>query len=76
MEIVNGGRLGDTVRARGGRAAPDIEVQAAPWIDVAEVRLVVNGARRDPLPFEGGHGRVESGPARKSDRQIGRAGGP
>ncbi|MEN6560776.1 MAG: CehA/McbA family metallohydrolase [Acidobacteriota bacterium] len=52
------GRLGDRLRARGGRVALDIEVQAAPWIDVAEVRLVVNGARRDPLPLEGGDGRA------------------
>jgi hypothetical protein len=45
--------FGDTLTAKGGRVAIDLEVKAAPWIDVAEVRLVVNGERHDPIPVGG-----------------------
>ena len=47
------------VKARGGRAVLDIEVQAAPWVDAAEVRLIVNGERRDPPPPGVGDSRVD-----------------
>lgn len=53
------GRPGDLVPATGGRVQVEVEVRAAPWVPVHEVRLVVNGevARRealaDPLPADG-----------------------
>jgi hypothetical protein len=40
---VNGGSLGDTVRAPGGRATVEYEVIAAPWVPRGEVRILVNG---------------------------------
>jgi hypothetical protein len=52
------GRFGDTVKAGKGRVDLDIRVAGAPWLDVAEVRLVVNGERREPLPMEGMDGRT------------------
>ncbi len=53
-----GATFGDTVGARGGRADLQVSVSAAPWIDVSEVRLVVNGERRGALPMRGGKGDV------------------
>ncbi len=50
--------FGDTVKARKGRVDLDITVTGAPWLDVSEVRLVVNGERRPPLPLEGADGRT------------------
>lgn len=40
---VNGGGIGDTVPARGGKATAEIEVRAAPWISVSSVILYVDG---------------------------------
>ena len=48
----SGGNLGDLVRAKGGRVKVDIRVSGAPWLDVSEVRLIVNGERRDLLTME------------------------
>lgn len=53
-----GARLGDLVKAKKGRVDLDIRVSAAPWLDVSEVRLVVNGERREPLPIEGADGKT------------------
>jgi len=36
-------QLGDTVRAPGGRAEAQVEVQAAPWVSVSDVRVYLNG---------------------------------
>jgi hypothetical protein len=52
------GLPGDLVRAGKGRIDLDVRVLGAPWLDVAEVRLVVNGERRDPLPMAGMDGRT------------------
>ncbi len=52
------GLFGDTVTARKGRVDLDIRVLGAPWLDVSEVRLIVNGERRDALPMEGADGRT------------------
>jgi hypothetical protein len=40
---------GDKLTARDGRVALDLEVTAAPWIDVSEIRLVINGERQEPI---------------------------
>lgn len=40
---VNGGRSGDVVGAPGGRVIVEFDVDAAPWVPVDEVRLLVNG---------------------------------
>jgi hypothetical protein len=40
---VGAGTIGDLVPAIGGKARAQIEVQAAPWVSVSEVRLYVNG---------------------------------
>ncbi len=50
--------FGDTVKAKKGRVDLAITVTGAPWLDVSEVRLVVNGERRPPLPIEGADGRT------------------
>ena len=50
--------FGDMVEAKKGRVDLDIAVTGAPWLDVAEVRLVVNGERRPPLPVKGADGRT------------------
>ena len=47
-----GATFGDTVKANKGRVDLDITVAGAPWLDVSEVRLVVNGERRPPLPMK------------------------
>jgi hypothetical protein len=49
---VGGGRIGDIVPAKGGRAKVEIEVQAAPWVAVSRVTLYVNGreAKRYAVP--------------------------
>jgi len=41
--LVNGGAMGDLVPARGGKARAEITVQAAPWVSVEHVQLIVNG---------------------------------
>lgn len=40
---VNEGRMGDLVKAPGGRVRIEFSVAAAPWVPVQEVRLLVNG---------------------------------
>lgn len=50
--------FGDTVTSRKGRVDLDITVTGAPWLDVSEVRLVVDGERRPPLALEGADGRT------------------
>jgi hypothetical protein len=52
------GTMGDLVRAKKGKVELDVRVESAPWIDVSEVRLVVNGERREPLKMEGGDGKA------------------
>lgn len=52
VQVNRRGTLGDLVKAKGGRVKVDIRVSGAPWLDVSEVRLVVNGKRQDPLPIE------------------------
>ena len=47
------GAMGDLVRAKKGKVELDVRVESAPWIDVSEVRLVVNGERRAPLEMKG-----------------------
>jgi hypothetical protein len=39
----NGGGMGDTVAAPGGKVEVEIQVAAAPWVPVDEVRLLVGG---------------------------------
>jgi len=47
--------FGDMVKAKsGGRVDLDITVTGAPWLDVSEVRLVVDGERQPPLAMKGG----------------------
>jgi hypothetical protein len=41
--LVNGGMMGDLVPARGGKARAEITVQAAPWVSVDHVQLIVGG---------------------------------
>ncbi len=48
---------GDTLTARNGRVAVDVGVTGAPWIDVSEIRLVVNGERRKPIAVRGQGGK-------------------
>jgi hypothetical protein len=48
--------FGDLVAAKKGRVDLDIVVTGAPWLDVSEVRVVVNGERREPLPLDGADG--------------------
>ncbi|HMA53836.1 MAG TPA: CehA/McbA family metallohydrolase, partial [Acidobacteriota bacterium] len=50
--------FGDMVAAKKGRVDLDITVSGAPWLDVSEVRLIVNGERRPPLVLKGGDGRT------------------
>jgi hypothetical protein len=52
------GGLGDLVKAPKKRVDLEVRVTGAPWLDVSEVRLVVNGERREPLPMKGGDGRT------------------
>lgn len=49
---------GELVRAKKGRVTVDLRVLGAPWLDVSEVRLVVNGVRREPLPMKGADGKT------------------
>jgi hypothetical protein len=44
--------FGDVAKARKGHIDLDITVKGAPWLDVSEVRLVVNGERREPLAMK------------------------
>jgi hypothetical protein len=50
--------FGDMVTAKKGRVDVDITVTGAPWLDVSEVRLIVNGERRPPLVITGADGRT------------------
>ncbi len=50
--------FGDMVAAKKGRVDLDITVTGAPWLDVSEVRLIVNGERRPPLVIKGADGRT------------------
>jgi hypothetical protein len=66
---VNGkSTYGDTLTAKDGRVAVDIEIKGAPWVDVSEIRLVVNGVRQEPIAA-GGQGQVGAG----SQKYKGRA---
>jgi hypothetical protein len=61
---VAGKGMGQLAPAPKGRARLDVEVQAAPWIDVRRLEIFVNGSRRgkpvaippsaDPVRFKGG----------------------
>jgi hypothetical protein len=56
---IGGKGIGQLAIARGGRAKLDVEVQAAPWIDVTSLELLVNGERRGPpLPIKPSTARV------------------
>jgi hypothetical protein len=46
---VEGVGIGGLVRAHRGRIDVEVEVQAAPWIDVRTIQLVVNGEPGDPI---------------------------
>lgn len=46
---VEGVDVGGLARARAGRVTVEIEVQAAPWIDVRTIQLVVNGEPEEPV---------------------------
>ena len=52
--------FGDTLTAKGGKVNLDVTVMGAPWLDVGEIRLIVNGERREAIPVgkrgEGGVG--------------------
>jgi hypothetical protein len=48
--------FGDLVAAKKGRVDLEIAVTGAPWLDVSEVRLVIDGQRREPLPLAGADG--------------------
>ncbi|HSA96645.1 MAG TPA: CehA/McbA family metallohydrolase [Acidobacteriota bacterium] len=50
--------FGDLVAAKKGRVDLDITVTGAPWLDVSEVRVIVNGERQAPLPMKGADGRT------------------
>ena len=58
---------GDTLTAKSGLVAMEIEVKAAPWIDLTEIRLVVNGERRSPILI-GGRGETSIAPVRYRGR--------
>ncbi len=49
---------GELVRAKKGRVKVDLRVLGAPWLDVSEVLLVVNGVRQEPLPMKGADGKT------------------
>jgi len=49
----NGASMGDRVAAPDGRVAVEIEVQAAPWVPVDEVRLLVNGETKRSFDTRG-----------------------
>ncbi len=58
--LVNGrASLGDTISVKGGRV--DIQAQAwsAPWVEIGEVRLVLNGERRIIFPLNGAGRKAE-----------------
>ena len=50
--------FGDMVTARKGRVDLAITVTGAPWLDVSEVRVILNGERLAPLPLKGADGRT------------------
>ena len=52
--------FGDTVTARGGRIDLDITITGAPWLDVAEIRIIANGERLETIPA-GGRGEEGGG---------------
>jgi hypothetical protein len=48
---VAGKGMGQTAPAPRGRARLDVEIEAAPWIDVKRIEIFINGSRRGkPLP--------------------------
>jgi len=49
---VEGGQIGDLVRARNGRVSVELGVRAAPWLDVRRARVVANGATVRELAAE------------------------
>jgi hypothetical protein len=55
--------FGDTLTARGGKVNLDVTVTGAPWLEVSEIRLIVNGERRETIPAgkrgEAGVGRLK-----------------
>ncbi|MBM3297882.1 MAG: PHP domain-containing protein, partial [Candidatus Aminicenantes bacterium] len=51
--------FGQTVRAANGRTEIRFAVRAAPWVDVSEVRLIVNGRRERVFPVRAADGRTE-----------------
>lgn len=52
------GTFGDVVSARRGRVDLDIVVTGAPWMDVSEVRVILNGVRREPIIVQAKPGAV------------------
>ncbi len=49
---VNGATLGEMTKADSGRVDISLEVSAAPWISVDEVRLIINGERKIVFPVK------------------------
>ncbi|MBI2898497.1 MAG: CehA/McbA family metallohydrolase [Deltaproteobacteria bacterium] len=49
---VAGVDIGGLVQASPGRIPVEVEVQAAPWVDVTTIQLVVNGEPDDPVDLE------------------------
>lgn len=60
VRVSVGGRgMGQLAAAPRGRVRLDLEVQAAPWVDVRRIEIVVNGERRGkPIAVEPGTGAV------------------
>jgi hypothetical protein len=57
VDTVNG--PGDLVTAKGKRVEISLRVWSAPWVDVEEVRLVLNGQRRIIFPVRAKEGSIE-----------------
>jgi hypothetical protein len=45
--------FGDTLAAKSGKVNLDVTVTGAPWLDVGEIRIIVNGERRETIPAGG-----------------------
>jgi len=56
---VNGATLGETVKAKSGRADLSLDVRSAPWVSVDEVRLIINGERKIVFPVKTPASRVQ-----------------
>ncbi len=50
---------GDLVTAKGRRVEISLRVWGAPWVDVEEVRLILNGKRQIIFPVQAGEGSVD-----------------